>query len=107
MSASNRKISAYDYIIKPVFRNKFAILPDYNHFLSLHLQVLTANIAVILDLYGVERGLDHYRSTTTLSFEHFQYYLTKEVFASISNDLTLAQQRAYESKIEEVSPFNV
>jgi switch-associated protein 70 len=65
-------------------------------------QVLTANIAVILDLYGVEKGLDHYRSTASLSFEHFKQYLTKEVFAAISNDLTLAQQRGYESKIEEV-----
>ncbi|XP_063708030.1 differentially expressed in FDCP 6 homolog [Culicoides brevitarsis] len=66
------------------------------------LKVLTANIAVILDLYGVERGLDQYRSTSTLNFDHFKYYLMKEVFLSVPEDMTLAQQRNFETRIEEV-----
>ncbi|XP_053680714.1 differentially expressed in FDCP 6-like [Anopheles nili] len=66
------------------------------------LKVLTANIATLLDLYGVERGLDHFRSTATLNFEHFRYYLAQEVFAGVSNDLPLAALRNYETKIDEV-----
>ncbi|KFB49687.1 AGAP012332-PA-like protein [Anopheles sinensis] len=66
------------------------------------LKVLTANIATLLDLYGVERGLDHFRSTATLNFEHYRYYLAQEVFASVSNDLPLAALRNYETKIDEV-----
>lgn len=65
-------------------------------------QVLTANIAILLDLYGVERGLDHYRSTSTLNFKHYHYYLMEEVFSSIPHNITLAQQRNFETKIDEV-----
>lgn len=32
-----------------------------------------------MDLYGVEKGLEHYRSTQTLTFEQYIYYLQKEV----------------------------
>ncbi|EAT36497.1 AAEL011412-PA [Aedes aegypti] len=66
------------------------------------LKVLTANIATLLDLYGVERGLDHYRSTPTLNFDHYLYYLGQEVFCSVSNELPLSAVRNYESKIDEV-----
>uniref|UniRef100_A0A182IYD8 PH domain-containing protein n=1 Tax=Anopheles atroparvus TaxID=41427 RepID=A0A182IYD8_ANOAO len=66
------------------------------------LKVLTANVATLLDLYGVERGLDHFRSTATLNFEHYRYYLAQEVFAGVSNDLPLAALRNYETKIDEV-----
>uniref|UniRef100_A0A182MHQ8 PH domain-containing protein n=1 Tax=Anopheles culicifacies TaxID=139723 RepID=A0A182MHQ8_9DIPT len=66
------------------------------------LKVLTANIATLLDLYGVERGLDHFRSTATLNFEHYRYYLAQEVFAGVSNELPLAALRNYETKIDEV-----
>lgn len=55
-------------------------------------QVLTANIGTLLDLYGVEKGLEHYRSTTELNFEHFKYYLQKEVcfvFSKISSNFDL------------------
>ncbi|GLH07654.1 Uncharacterized protein GBIM_13108, partial [Gryllus bimaculatus] len=45
------------------------------------LKVLTANIGTLLDLYGVERGLDHFRSTLELNFHHFRYYLQREVVA--------------------------
>lgn len=41
--------------------------------------MLTANIGTLLDLYGVEKGLEHFRSTSTLNFEYYRYYLKKEV----------------------------
>lgn len=66
------------------------------------LKVLTANIATLLDLYGVERGLDHYRSTPTLNFDHYLYYLGQEVFSSLSAELPLSLLRNYETKIDEV-----
>ncbi|XP_058458039.1 differentially expressed in FDCP 6-like [Malaya genurostris] len=66
------------------------------------LKVLTANIATLLDLYGVERGLDHYRSTAILNFDHYLYYLGQEVFSSVSNELPLSALRNYETKIDEV-----
>jgi hypothetical protein len=43
------------------------------------LQVLTANIGTLLELYGVEKGLEHYRSTPAITFDHYIYYLYKEV----------------------------
>ena len=43
------------------------------------IQVLTANIGTLMDLYGVEKGLEHYRSTSTLTFDHYIFYLQKEV----------------------------
>lgn len=64
-------------------------------------QVLTANIASLFDLYGVEKGLEHFRSSSGLNFLHFRYYLLQEVFMTLSNT-TLADIRNYESKIEEV-----
>lgn len=70
--------------------------------------MLTANIATILDLYGVEKGLEHYRSTSTLTFEHFRYYLLQEVFLEIQiNSMPLVELRTYESKIEEVSKYQL
>lgn len=63
-------------------------------------------MATLLDLYGVEKGLDHYRSTTTLSFHHFRYYLNQEVFSAASlatgPAVTLSELRDYEAKIDEV-----
>lgn len=53
-------------------------------------------------MYGVEKGLDHYRSTITLNFEHFKYYLSQEVFTSLPSTLTLSEIRNYEKKIDEV-----
>lgn len=66
-------------------------------------QVLTANIASLFDLYGVEKGLEHFRSSSRLNFLHFRYYLLQEVFITLSNTTTLADIRNFESKIEEVS----
>lgn len=61
----------------------------------------------LLDLYGVEKGLDHYRSTTALNFQHFRFYLTQEVFSATSSlasgpAVTLSQLRDYEAKIDEI-----
>lgn len=66
------------------------------------LKVLTANIGTLLDLYGVEKGLDHYRSTTSLNFHHYKYYLQKEVFASLPDTFTLPVLRQLEARIDEV-----
>jgi hypothetical protein len=51
------------------------------------LQVLTANIGTLLDIYGVEKGLEHFRSTSNLNFEHYRYYLQKEVLVLTINIL--------------------
>ncbi|PSN46675.1 hypothetical protein C0J52_06380 [Blattella germanica] len=67
------------------------------------LKVLTANIGTLLDLYGVEKGLEHYRSTSDLNFEHYKYYLQKEVFSSLPDTtLSLSVLRDLEEKIDEV-----
>ncbi|XP_046390462.1 differentially expressed in FDCP 6 homolog [Ischnura elegans] len=66
------------------------------------LKVLTANMGTLMHLYGVEKGLDHYRSTPNLNFEHFKYYLQKEVFSSLPDTLQLEELRIYESRIDEV-----
>ncbi|XP_075220283.1 differentially expressed in FDCP 6 homolog [Lycorma delicatula] len=66
------------------------------------LKVLTANIGTLLDLYGVEKGLEHYRSTSSLNFQHYKYYLQKEVFASLPDTFTLPGLRQFESRIDEV-----
>lgn len=66
---------------------------------------MTANIGTLLDLYGVERGLEHYRSTPTLNFDHFKYYLQREVFSSLPDKLPLSELRDYETRISETCWF--
>lgn len=66
------------------------------------LKVLTANIGTLLDLYGVEKGLDHFKSSQELTFDEFRYYLQHEVFSSIPKTLSLTILREYERKISEV-----
>ncbi|KAJ0176473.1 hypothetical protein K1T71_007652 [Dendrolimus kikuchii] len=66
------------------------------------LKVLTANIGTLLDLYGVEKGLDHFRSSQELTFDEFKYYLQHEVFSSLPKTVTLPVVREYEKKISEV-----
>lgn len=53
-------------------------------------------------MYGVERGLEHYRSTNTLNFDHFKYYLLHEVFSCFPDKLALTELREYETRIAEV-----
>lgn len=62
---------------------------------------MTANIGTLLDLYGVEKGLEHYRSTTTLNFDQYKYYLQREVFSSLPDKLPLSALREFESRIAE------
>ncbi|XP_047503933.1 differentially expressed in FDCP 6-like isoform X1 [Pieris napi] len=69
------------------------------------LKVLTANLGTLLDLYGVEKGLDHFRSTQELTFDEFRYYLQHEVFSSLPKTLTLPISREFEKKISEVCWF--
>ncbi|XP_071052335.1 switch-associated protein 70-like isoform X2 [Onthophagus taurus] len=64
--------------------------------------VLTANIGTLLDLYGVERGLEHYKNTATLDFDQLKHYLQHEVFSSLPDKLPLPELRNYESKIAEI-----
>ncbi|KAF9423887.1 hypothetical protein HW555_000945, partial [Spodoptera exigua] len=64
--------------------------------------VLTANIGTLLDLYGVEKGLDHFKSSQELTFDEFRYYLQHEVFSSLPKTATLPIVREYEKKISEV-----
>ncbi|CAG9561725.1 unnamed protein product [Danaus chrysippus] len=69
------------------------------------LKVLTANLGTLLDLYGVEKGLDHYKSSQELTFDEFRYYLQHEVFSSLPKVLNLPVAREYEKKISEVCWF--
>ncbi|KAK6629593.1 hypothetical protein RUM43_003410 [Polyplax serrata] len=75
---------------------------DSETVLKSKLKVLTANIGILLDLYGVEKGLDHYRSTNSLNFEHFKFYLQNEVFCSVPQNLSLKEAQELEGRIEEV-----
>ncbi|XP_011869366.1 PREDICTED: differentially expressed in FDCP 6 homolog isoform X2 [Vollenhovia emeryi] len=64
--------------------------------------VLTANIGTTMDLYGVEKGLEHYRSTQSLTFEQYIYYLQKEVFSSITDATSVQTLKALEEGIDEI-----
>ncbi|XP_015597393.1 differentially expressed in FDCP 6 homolog [Cephus cinctus] len=66
------------------------------------LKVLTANIGTLLDLYGVEKGLEHYRSTPTLTFEQYIYYLQREVFASLTDSTSIQACKALEECVDEI-----
>ncbi|XP_017785012.1 PREDICTED: switch-associated protein 70-like [Nicrophorus vespilloides] len=66
------------------------------------LKVLTANIGTFLDLYGIEKCLEHYKATDTLTFDYYKTYLQKEVFASLPDKLPLGELRNYEANIAEV-----
>lgn len=66
------------------------------------LKVLTANIGTLMDLYGVEKGLEHYRSTSNLTFKHFIYYLQREVFSSITDATSIQTLRSLEEGIDEI-----
>lgn len=42
-------------------------------------QTLTSQIGKIVELEDVDKGIDDYRSTQSLTFEQYRYYLFKEV----------------------------
>jgi len=66
------------------------------------LKVLTANLGHILAVPGAEAGLEHYRSTPTLTFEQFRFYLQSEVFSTLPDSVSVEEQRSHEKKIDEV-----
>lgn len=66
------------------------------------LKVLTANIGTLMDLYNVEKGLDHYQSTSSLTFEQYLYYLQKEVFSSITDSASIQTLRTLEEGIDRI-----
>jgi len=66
------------------------------------LKVLTANLGHILAVPGAEAGLEHYRSTPTLTFEQFRFYLQSEVFSGLPDRVEVEEQREYETRIDEV-----
>jgi len=53
------------------------------------LKVLTANLGHILEVRGAEQGLDHFRGTTTLTFDQYRYYLQTEVFSALPDQVEL------------------
>ncbi|XP_037076224.1 differentially expressed in FDCP 6 homolog [Pollicipes pollicipes] len=67
------------------------------------LKVLTQNLGTLLDLADqkVEAGISEFRSTPTLTFEHYKYYLTHEVFSRLPADLTPDQLRVYHEAVED------
>lgn len=42
-----------------------------------------------MDLYGVEKGLDHYESTSYLTFKQYMLYLQKEVSLNDDNNINI------------------
>ncbi|KAG7208916.1 hypothetical protein KM043_015096 [Ampulex compressa] len=66
------------------------------------LKVLTANVGTLMDLYGVEKGLEHYRSTQSLTFDQYVYYLQREVFSSITDATSIHTLRSLEEGIDEI-----
>jgi hypothetical protein len=68
---------------------------------KLRLKTLTAEIGKILELQDVDNGLDDYRSTTYLTFEQYRYYLFKEVFSALPDEMTIEDQQKNEAKVDE------
>jgi len=66
------------------------------------LKVLTANLGHILAVPSAEAGLEHFRSTPTLTFSEFRLYLQSEVFSSLPDRLSREEQQDYEARIDEV-----
>ena len=64
----------------------------FNDLLYFFFQNLTSDIGKILDLQDVENGLDDYRSTAYLTFEQYRYYLFKEVFTALPDEMSIDDQ---------------
>ena len=65
---------------------EFCFLSIFFHFIF---QNFTSDIGKILELQDVENGLDDYRSTSYLSFEQYRYYLFKEVFSALPDEMSV------------------
>ena len=63
---------------------------------------MTNDIGKILDLQDVDKGLDDYRSTSYLTFEQYRYYLFKEVFSALPDEMSVLDQQKNETKVDEV-----
>lgn len=66
------------------------------------LKTFTALIGNVLDLKDVDNGIDDYRSTAYLTFEQYRYYLFKEVFSALPDQLSVQDQHLYESNVDAV-----
>uniref|UniRef100_T1J5D9 Large ribosomal subunit protein P2 n=1 Tax=Strigamia maritima TaxID=126957 RepID=T1J5D9_STRMM len=68
------------------------------------LTVLTANLGTVLRCLNVEKGIQDYRSTSSLNFPDFLYYLNKELFAVTSNNLSsdLQDVQRYRELVDEM-----
>ena len=67
------------------------------------LKVLTQNLGTLLDLADqkVEVGLAEFRSTGTLTFEHYKFYLTHEVFSRLPEDVSPDRLREFQAAVED------
>ena len=59
-------------------------------------------MGTILDCPGVDKGLEDFRSTTSLNFSQFEYYLSKEVFSTLSESTSRSQFAPLEQHIDEI-----
>jgi len=66
------------------------------------LKALTCNIGHILGIVGAEKGLDDFRSTTTLTFEQYRFYLQSELFSDLPDEISVDDQRCLEKKIDDI-----
>ena len=64
----------------------YCFLSIFFHFIF---QNFTSDIGKILELQDVENGLDDYRSTAYLTFEQYRYYLFKEVFSALPDEMSV------------------
>jgi len=65
-------------------------------------QVFAASIGTVLDSFGVENGLDDFRSSPTLNFSEFEYYLSHEVFSCVCDIHNRTDLALMEKYIDEV-----
>lgn len=67
------------------------------------LKNLTLQIGKVLELEDVDNGLDDYRSTSNLTFEQYRYYLFKEVFSALPDEMPIEECHRLEAALDEVS----
>ena len=68
--------------------------------ISFIFQNFTSDIGKILELQDVENGLDDYRSTAYLSFEQYRYYLFKEVFSALPDEMSIQDTLKVSEKLK-------
>ena len=54
-------------------------------------QALTSNIGHVMGVTGAEKGLDDFQSTPTLTFEQYRFYLQKEVFSDLPDEVSIGE----------------